>query len=71
MLLQVDSAAGATGTTVGLLSGLTDNGTVRVTAFAPIRVVEAIAEAMLASGEPVEVDVPDWAVLEVIEVDPE
>ena len=70
MLLLVDTAAGAGGTTVGLISGLTDDGTVRVIAAAPWRIVEAIAEAMVESGEPVLADVPDWAVLEAFEVDP-
>lgn len=69
-LLRVDSAAGAEGSTVGLISGLTDDGTVRVIAAAPWRVVEAIAEAMVESGEPVLADVPEWAVLERIEIVP-
>lgn len=70
MLLLVDTAAGASGTTVGLVSGLTDDGTVRVVAAAPVRVVVAIAEAMVESDGPVWVDVPDEAILDRIEIAP-
>lgn len=63
MKVQVEQVAIPDGSTIGFGMGTTDGGTVEVLFGGDHRAMQELGEAIAESPEPIEVDIPDWAVL--------
>lgn len=61
--VTVDRIIIPVGSTIGYGFGRTDDGTVAVWFAGDYRPMAALGDAIAESDEPIEVDVPEWAIL--------